>query len=435
MNAQLFISPKEGSEKNHTFEVRTWNQTTRCTICDKILWGLFDQGYHCQVCQESCHRSCISRANFCTRGCRAHTHDGSLSTSQGHSKPTVMKRNPAKNSYGEGGTCKPTYTAWCDYNADPHPGGSAPILLFKKGDDISIVSANDRDWWEGKNNRTGQMGLFPSRAVKIKSNAGGSYMDVMIGQFQPPNRDQDSYNESMDDPLVSFRKGVADSLTEQPWYLGKMSRHEAEQILDKCENGVFLMRESDQRPGEYALAIRYEDAPKHIKISYNPRSKVFFMVEAQPFKSLIPLVEYYSVNSLNVCFQGINTKLLTPYWSYAPSPQQQIPPTPYMPQFTMQQPLPPFPVQSRPTHKLSSNAPPRPPPPPRHHVRMRQSIAYCQALYNYEPTGPSELALVTGQNIKLMNKETEHAGWWLGEVEGRIGLFPANYVRLNEFIV
>ena len=39
-------------------------------------------------------------------------------------------------------------------------------------------------------------------------------------------------------------------------YVGKKSRIEAEQALHRLRDGVFLIRESDVRPGEYAVALK-----------------------------------------------------------------------------------------------------------------------------------------------------------------------------------
>ena len=273
------------------------------------------------------------------------------------------------------------------------------------------------------------MGLFPARSVGLKPHQPSlSYMDVQIGQFQPPSKQQPELprRESIED---FHHKSFTNSISDQPWYVGKMSRHEAEQTLDKCEDGVYLMRESDQRPGEYALAIRYEDAPKHIRISFNPRTRKYYMVEAQPFATLIPLVEYYQSHSLNVCFQGINTHLQKPYWIYTASQNQRTqsytPKPPVQPHF-----IPNFSSSSRPVHKLS-----KPPPPPKNPRVKIPSLIYCQAIYDFDPSDVSELAFRCGQNIKIVNKETEHMGWWLGECDGRVGIFPANYVRFNEFAV
>lgn len=47
-----------------------------------------------------------------------------------------------------------------------------------------------------------------------------------------------------------------DRLAGYPWYLGKKSRIDAEQALYRMPDGVFLIRESDVRPGEYAIALK-----------------------------------------------------------------------------------------------------------------------------------------------------------------------------------
>ena len=51
-------------------------------------------------------------------------------------------------------------------------------------------------------------------------------------------------------------KEEGESLLRHPWYCGKKSRIEAERILHRMRDGVFLIRESDVRHGEYAIAIK-----------------------------------------------------------------------------------------------------------------------------------------------------------------------------------
>lgn len=51
--------------------------------------------------------------------------------------------------------------------------------------------------------------------------------------------------------------GLEERLKGYPWYLGKKSRIDAEQALHRMKDGVFLIRESDVRPGEYAIALKY----------------------------------------------------------------------------------------------------------------------------------------------------------------------------------
>ncbi|KAF8309256.1 hypothetical protein DL93DRAFT_2063140 [Clavulina sp. PMI_390] len=56
-------------------------------------------------------------------------------------------------------------------------------------------------------------------------------------------------------------------------------------------------------------------------------------------------------------------------------------------------------------------------PPPASRVR---------ALHKFEATGPSELAFEKGDIIKVVNRE--HKDWWRGQLRGKTGIFPVNYV-------
>lgn len=63
-----------------------------------------------------------------------------------------------------------------------------------------------------------------------------------------------------------------------------------------------------------------------------------------------------------------------------------------------------------------------PPPPP------TKKLAQCKALYNYDSTEADELSIKIGNVITIVSKDDE--GWWTGMLDGRKGLFPANYVEL-----
>ncbi|KAJ5622802.1 hypothetical protein N7490_011407 [Penicillium lividum] len=54
----------------------------------------------------------------------------------------------------------------------------------------------------------------------------------------------------------------------------------------------------------------------------------------------------------------------------------------------------------------------------------------ASALYDYEAAEDNELSFPEGATI--MNVEFPDDDWWLGEYKGARGLFPANYVQLNE---
>lgn len=53
---------------------------------------------------------------------------------------------------------------------------------------------------------------------------------------------------------------------------------------------------------------------------------------------------------------------------------------------------------------------------------------YAEALYDFPGTEEDELPLVRGRQIKVINQH--ESGWWIGEYNGKTGMFPANYVKL-----
>ncbi|KAL1116758.1 hypothetical protein AAG570_005230, partial [Ranatra chinensis] len=55
------------------------------------------------------------------------------------------------------------------------------------------------------------------------------------------------------------------------------------------------------------------------------------------------------------------------------------------------------------------------------------SLSKCKALYNYTANLYDELSLNPGDIISIHDKQPD--GWWLGELNGVVGIFPATYVE------
>jgi signal transducing adaptor molecule len=53
-------------------------------------------------------------------------------------------------------------------------------------------------------------------------------------------------------------------------------------------------------------------------------------------------------------------------------------------------------------------------------------VTRVRALHSFEPTEPNELAFERGDIIKVVNQE--YKDWWRGQLRGRTGIFPVNYV-------
>jgi hypothetical protein len=57
-------------------------------------------------------------------------------------------------------------------------------------------------------------------------------------------------------------------------------------------------------------------------------------------------------------------------------------------------------------------------------------ICYCEALYDYVPSESDEIALHVGDRLEVFDNMDET--WWEGRLNGVIGIFPREYVRIIE---
>jgi hypothetical protein len=55
------------------------------------------------------------------------------------------------------------------------------------------------------------------------------------------------------------------------------------------------------------------------------------------------------------------------------------------------------------------------------------SVGKCRALYSYAANMYDELSIQPGDVINIHDKQAD--GWWLGELSGTVGIFPATYVE------
>ncbi|NWY74243.1 SH3K1 protein, partial [Erithacus rubecula] len=55
---------------------------------------------------------------------------------------------------------------------------------------------------------------------------------------------------------------------------------------------------------------------------------------------------------------------------------------------------------------------------------------YCKVIFPYEAQNDDELTIREGDVVTLISKECIDVGWWEGELNGRRGVFPDNFVKL-----
>ncbi|XP_068096145.1 guanine nucleotide exchange factor VAV3 isoform X2 [Hyperolius riggenbachi] len=258
------IRPDSALANNHNFKMHTFVNVTSCKICQMLLRGTFFQGYHCSKCGTGAHKECLGRVETCGR-----PDSGTLK----HAKENGSMR-PFRST--DSGLAK--LQAIRNYNGYPAPPVSeGPSLTIQAGDTIELMVGDAHSmFWKGRNIATGEVGFFPSDAVK---------------------------------PSPCVPKPV--DYSGQPWYAGAMERLQAESELMHRENCTYLIRHRTKESGEYAISIKYNNEVKHIKIL--TRDGSFRIAENRKFKSLMELVEYYKHQSLREGFRSLDTTLLFPY--------------------------------------------------------------------------------------------------------------------------
>ncbi|XP_071439855.1 SH3 domain-containing kinase-binding protein 1 isoform X2 [Hetaerina americana] len=60
----------------------------------------------------------------------------------------------------------------------------------------------------------------------------------------------------------------------------------------------------------------------------------------------------------------------------------------------------------------------------------RSTKEYCRVLFPYEAANGDELTLTKGDTVLILSKVVQDKGWWKGELKGKIGVFPDNFVEL-----
>ncbi|CAH1965209.1 unnamed protein product [Acanthoscelides obtectus] len=90
-----------------------------------------------------------------------------------------------------------------------------------------------------------------------------------------------------------------------PWFHGKISREEAENLLRPRTDGLFLVRESTNFPGDYTLCVCFQSKVEHYRVKSN--NGKLTTDDEEFFDNLEELIEHYKNDADGLC-----TKLVKP---------------------------------------------------------------------------------------------------------------------------
>lgn len=113
-----------------------------------------------------------------------------------------------------------------------------------------------------------------------------------------------------------------DSSDRSAWYMGPVSRQEAQTRLQGQRHGMFLVRDSSTCPGDYVLSVSENSRVSHYIINSLPNRR--FKIGDQEFDHLPALLEFYKIHYLDT------TTLIEPAPRYASTraPGASNPPDP-----------------------------------------------------------------------------------------------------------
>ncbi|XP_063627299.1 tyrosine-protein kinase CSK isoform X3 [Cydia splendana] len=150
------------------------------------------------------------------------------------------------------------------------------------------------------------------------------------------------------------------NMTQYPWHHGAISRERAEALLSSSPDGVFLVRESTNFPGDHTLCVRFRGRVEHYRVKWatvpDSQTQRLTIDDEEFFDNMTDLIHHYLKDADGLC-----TKLVRCLPKAAPNGASNPLQPPYPPHPQQPPPYPPTPPVPAPAHFAPAYAQQQPP--------------------------------------------------------------------------
>ncbi|PAV80131.1 hypothetical protein WR25_24742 isoform B [Diploscapter pachys] len=169
-------------------------------------------------------------------------------------------------------------------------------LSFRKGEALDVIDhpPHDPDWWLARNNKNAE-GLIPRNYIEVISN-GSSASAPAPAPAPAPVPIAPSWSQ----PASADPTG---GMSSEPWYFGRISRDEADRLLNSGREGEFLVRDSESNPGDLSISMRGVERNKHFKVQTVDGQ---LRIGTRSFPTMHALIAHYRSHPI---FSSANEKL------------------------------------------------------------------------------------------------------------------------------
>ncbi|XP_064080025.1 SH3 domain-containing kinase-binding protein 1-like isoform X7 [Macrobrachium nipponense] len=280
-------------------------------------------------------------------------------------------------------------------------------LALCVGQTITILQEVEEGWWKGV--LDGQVGMFPSNFVEnleeddISTKSAESNLENINNQLNV-NNDQ---KEIKPKPIQGLGYGV--KLTDLKKDISNRkesdttSSNGSAKILGSSGSSAFQpVHRNRDAPKENGQVKDFRDLPHRLPPALEPKAE---KVTSKTDKTRINAADKERISSLE-------KDRITITIGDEKSKGEQVCKRDYPP--TTQ-------------NDTSQPPPPQLPPKPVSSGKVRE---LARVMFPYGAEHEDELELKEGDVITVLCKELEDKGWWRGELNGRVGVFPDNFVEL-----